>query len=480
MTMPNVRKLIRNFTSAAGMRVAVSAVSFAFFVLLARRWGSIELGEFATVFSFFVVLQQAPLLGLHVPFIRDLARRPDSLHEMGPSAAVLAIAIAGVLGALLGLVGERYYPASMQPSFWLVGVSLVPGALLVIGESAFVSQERLGRVAALSIGENLVRTCVWLVLLVLGYGLTALFLALAILRALTLLAYYGPPDLRPVLRFGRCRRDAVAGLLGSCPIFLGILVLAATINRLDFIMLSRLGTLEQVGLYSAPYKVYETALMVPSVLALALFPAFATTFATSERHFEHLVRQSLRVCLTAGVPCAIALSFLADLLMVALFGSVFQTAAPVLVILAVGPVLVAMDQCLTMAMLASGRERLDLRVLACACGYYAIALRMLIPAMGIDGAALATASAAAVQVAVRYRLVRTRLGMRSMADVAWRPVVAGVLMAATGWATRPASLIGALFLGSAVYAATLALLRAVTRADVQWIRRALERPREAS
>lgn len=476
----NSRRLIANFTSAAGMRVAVAAVSFLFFVLLARRWGSTELGAFATIFAIFTVLQQAPLLGLHVPLIRDLAKRPESLVEIGPSAIALSVGVGSLLGVLVGLVGEGYYPASMRLSLWLVGASLVPGAVLFVGDSVLVAQERLGRVATLNIAENLARTCVWTVLVLLGYSLTALFLALAILRGLMLVAYFGPRGLRPLLNFERCNRDVIAGMLTSCPTFLGILVLAAGMNRLDFIMLSSLGTLQQVGLYSVPYKIYETALMVPSVLSLTLFPAFATTFAISGRRFEDLVRQFLRVCLTAGLPCAIALIFLAVPLVVTLFGSVYQGSAIVLVILAFVPVLISMDQALTMALLASGHERLDLRVLACACGFYAIALGVLIPSMGFVGAALATALAAAVQVAVRYRLVRTRLGMQSMVGVASRPVLAGVLMAATVWALRPMSLGLAIVLGGAVYAATLVLLRAVTRADVGVILGALQRPGEAS
>jgi O-antigen/teichoic acid export membrane protein len=292
--------------------------------------------------------------------------------------------------------------------------------------------------------------------------------------------YFLACDLRPVLCLGRCSREVVAGLLSLAPTFFGILLLAACINRLDFVMLSKLGTLEQVGLYAAPYRIYEMALMVPSVLALALFPLFAASAAAPGAQLEDLARQVLRVSLTAGLPCAIALAFLAEPAMVLLFGDAFAPAAPVLATLAILPVLAAADQALTMVLLATGHEQLDLAALGCAGLFYVIALAILIPSQGILGAALATAAATTVQLTVRYRLIRTVMGLRSMMDIVLRPTLAGAVMVVTAWAVRPLSIALALVAGGAVYAATLAASKAVTRADLRWVRGALQRPGEAS
>src|SRR5262249_36218924 len=243
-------------------------------------------------------------------------------------------------GVILGMTGQLY-PESMRPSFWLVGASLVPGGLAFLGESVLVSKGLLTRVATITIGESLLRTGIWVVLVVAGFGLTTLFLALPVLRVLACIAYYRRQELRPILSIRRSQRDILSDLFRRSPTFLGILMLAAGINRLDFIMLSALGTLADVGQYSAPYKLYETALMVPSMLTLTVFPEFARVAAASQQQFNGLLRQFVRVVVTVGLPVAVVLAFVAGPLMVLLFGSDFASAADVLVILAISPVFIA-------------------------------------------------------------------------------------------------------------------------------------------
>src|SRR5262245_25083746 len=459
--MLDARKFLGNFLSATGMRAVVAVTSFCCFVLLARYWGSGDLGQFATVFAFFVLLQQAPLLGLHVPLIRDLARDPESVLTVGPNAAVLATAAGALLGAALGAIGQLY-AGSMRASFWLVGAALLATGPSVLAESVLIAQGRLARVAAVNIVESLARTGAWMILIVAGFHLTALFAALAVFRVLALIAYYGPDELRPLLHLRRCRRHVLAALMRITPTFLGILILAAALNRIDFIMLSALGTLADVGQYAAAYKFYETALMVPSVLTLTLFPEFAKVSAASKRDCDALLQQFVRVVLTIGLPSAIALVSVAAPLIILIYGNGFTSAAGALVILAIGPVLVAVDQAFTMALLANGHERLVLRVLACACAFYVLALWLFIPTMGVAGAALATTSAAVVQVGIRYRYLRQKLRVESLTWIVTGPCVAGLTMAGTIWAVKPVSLIVGLSGGAIVYVAVLALLRVVT------------------
>src|SRR5262249_17437709 len=153
-----------------------------------------------------------------------------------PGAAAITALSGATFGLLLGVIGHLY-PEGMRPAFWFVGASLVPGGLAFLGESVLVSQGRLARAAAINIGGRVARTAIWMLLVVLGFGMTALFLALAILRVLTAAAYYRGHDLRPILRVHHCQRRVVTDLLRLSPTFLSILILTAGISRLDFIML---------------------------------------------------------------------------------------------------------------------------------------------------------------------------------------------------------------------------------------------------
>lgn len=476
----NLRRVLGNVVSVAGMRATVAVLSFGFFVFAARQWSNRELGEFATVYAIFVLLRQLPLLGLHVLLIRDGARDPTALTQLAPNVLVLAIGTSVVLGTLVGIVGGWVYPPPLDRALWLIGVALVPAAAIVVAESILVAEQRLARTAVLSVADTTARTIAWLGLMIFGGGLTAVCAALAAVQFAMIPIYYVTSGPRTVLRWQHVSVRAISRLLARCPTFLGILLLSAGLSRLDFLSLSALSSLEQVGLYAAPYKVYEVALMVPSVLTLALFPVVSAARRSHGHAFEHLLRQLVRLCVTVGLPCAIALIALAEPLVTALFGPTFAAAGLTLAILGGVPVVVAVDQTLAMALLASGREQVDLTVLTRSCGAYILALLVLVPTMGATGAAIATALVAVLQTAVRYRRVRALGEIPDLVDVVTKPACAAAAMAAAVWTLRPISVVLGLSVGVAVYTAGLSMLRAVTREDVTWVIAALQRPREAS
>lgn len=476
----NLRRILCNVVSTAGMRAAVALFSFGFFALAARRWSGRELGEFATVYAVFVLLRQAPLLGLHVPLIRHVAREPAALATRAPNMMIVGLATACVVGPLVGVVGGWVYPPSLGIALWLVGAALLPSAAIVLAESILVAQQRLARVAALSGAETGARTAIWLVVILAGGDLTAVCAALLVVQLGMVPLYFAASGPRAALRLDRASARETRRLLAQCPTFLGILLLSAGLSRLDFLLLPAVSSLEQVGLYAAPYKLYETALMVPSVLTLALFPVVSAAIRNRRPEFNQLVRQIVRLVVTIGLPGAIVVIALADPIITTLFGGRFRSAGGTLAILAGVPVVVAVDQTLTIALLAAGRESFDLKVLLLSFSVYALVLLALVPPMGARGAAVATAFVAVLQMAVRYRRLRSLGEVEPLGDVVMRPVYAAGLMALALWVVRPISLALSVSVGLAAYAAGLSLLRAVTRQDMAWVIGALQRPSETS
>jgi O-antigen/teichoic acid export membrane protein len=465
--MLNLRRLRDNFVSAAAMRAGNALLSFMFFVVLARQWSEVRLGEFSTVLALFLLLYQAPLLGLHIPLIRDIAKRPERIGPLVVSGLTLGLTVALLLGVALSLVGILAYPPALHGAIWLVALSLVPCAVVVLAEAVLVAQERLTAVATANMIESVVRTLAWLALVRLGFGLTSLFACLVVTRALMGAAYLRWMHVERHVHARDLSGAQIKELVRWCPTFLGIAVLAAAITRLDFVVLSQLGSLRDVGLYSPPYRLYEVALMAPSMLALVVFPAFSRLFEQSAAAFEQAVRGTIRLCVTIGLPCAITLAFLSEPVVRVLFGETYSAAHPVLQWLIFAPILAAVDQSMAMALLASGRQDLDLRVLATAAGFYLLALVLLVPWFGYRGAAIATFLTASVQVAARYRLVRRHLAIGSLTGAFARPAAAGAVMALTTAALWPLAAGFALVGGLAGYVASLLLGRAVTPRELR-------------
>lgn len=476
--MTDVRTIARNFLAVGGSRLLLAGLSFGFYLYLQRRWDDTALGAFVTVQALFMVTLPLPLLGLNYPLVRDFAQARRPAPQLMASAAALGLIVAALGMLLFGLVGLLLYEDFVRPALWLVGASLIPGGLAVLAETRLTAQERLPIVARVSSLETLLRTGAWIALVVLGFGLTSLFVALLATRVVAALAYLRRDELRADLAPRLVDRATVRYLLTLCPVFLAMLLLNAGVARLDFLLLGSLSGLDEVGVYSRPYKIFELLLMVPTVLATVTFPAFARHVARGERPIAELLHPLLRMLLVVGLPLALLLGVLAGPLIALLFsqlsGAELERTTLALRWLSLAPVLVAVDQSMAMLLVASHRQDLDLRVLACACTLYAVLLLVLIPRYGCVGAAAATLIAAAGQVLIRYAVVRASLRTPGIAAVAGGPLAAGAISLGALLLVRPLSPLAAPFAAAVAFVAAIAVLRVVSRKDLAALRAALQ------
>lgn len=464
---------LRNFASVTGMRVVTAALSFVFFVYLARRWDSTALGAFTTLWALSLLLQQISLLGLHIPVARDMVQRPHDLPRLGSAITAIGLVVGALVGLTLGLVGSSIYPAAMHGALWLVGASFIPTALTGVSDTILLAQERLHVTAIVNAVEAVFRTALSVALVATGFGLTALFAVYLVGRVLAAIGYLWLGRVGREIQPRTFSRRTLRPLLGLVPAFAGIVILQSGFTRIDFVILSKLGSLAQVGLYSAPYKLFEAALTIPAIAAMVLFPTLARWFADSPARFERLTREVVRVVLTLGLPVAIVVAFEARPLVVGLFGASFASAAPVLAWLAVVPVISAVDIILGGVLHTSHNQASDVRAMFVAFLFYVLLLCALIPFFGFVGAAAATAAAEVTQTLIRYGVIRRLLRFDSMLAVAAGPTASAVVMVGAALALRALPAPVALVASLGVYAACIAGLRVVTLADIHVLRRVL-------
>ncbi|MFO0947992.1 MAG: flippase [Planctomycetota bacterium] len=438
--MLDLRKIIKNFGSATGMRLFSAGISFALVVYLARTWSPELFGQFGVLFAFFSLLQQMPLLGLHVVLTRDIANNPETRFQHAVNATSLSLVVAGLLAVALGCAGRGLYPDSMYAGFWLIGLCMFPTAIIVVCESILVGEEKMGTIALVNSGESILRAIVSLLVVIGGGSLTAVMICFLAARVAAAAGYLGLAGMRSLFRWRDLQWEVLRGYLAVCPAFLGIMVLSAGMNRVDFILISKLGSERQVAYYSSAYRLFEVALMVPSLLAFVLFPAFARFFEHSRERFDELGRNMIRLLFLAGIPCSILIAVSAEPILSMIYGERYIAATPVLAILIFVPVVTALDQVMTMLLLAGHQQRFDLAVLVLSFTTYVGLLFLLIPPYGIVGAAVATAATASVQLAFRHAMVRWRLGVGGLPTVLIRPMVAAAAMGATTLLLRDYSL----------------------------------------
>ena len=425
--MTLLRTLARNLVSMSAMRLGSALVSFSLIWFLARNSNAEFVGAYAFLLGAYAFLQQLPLLGLHLAAVRDVAADADAAPVVATNLGTLGLVAAALMGLACVLTGLAFYPESMHTSFALLGLAMLPTAWVNVAEAILIGRQNMSTVASVNLTEALLRALFSAIVVWQGWGLSMLLLVFLLGRTGAALAYLMSsqlPGWRPsLLDWPRLRRN-----LTECPVFLGIMVLSAVISRFDLFFLSRLASFADVGIYAIAAKIYEAALMAPSVITSVLYPAFSQAARQDKAVMERMLRTAVSGVFLLALPCAIAVALLSEPLIVVMFGSAYAASAQVLQILIGAVVLVALNQLLTVVLLACHEQRYDLYSLLFSALCTVVMLTVLIPYWGVLGAAWAVLTAMVLQLAVRSLYVHQRLGLRPGFAALWRPLLAGGVM----------------------------------------------------
>lgn len=473
-----LRKLLRNFFSVSGMRLITAAFSFVLFMWLARNWGAELLGEFSTLFTYFMFILQLPLLGLHIVLARDVATRSENVSEFFTNALAIALPVSIVLMLIIGFIGQWVYPENMHKAFWLVGLSSIPMAFVVAAEAVLTGRENMHVIAMVNIVETVFRVSLCLILVALDFGLTALFVAFLAAKLMAVGLYWYRGRLGSNFSLSKITWSQVVEYLRKSPMFFGILILSVGIGRFDFIFLSVFANMREVGMYSAPFKIYEMGLMVPSVITLVLFPMFARAFNDSRPAFERMYSTMFQITFLLGLPSVVLFAAMAEFVVPFIFGAEYAEAAVVLQILAFAILFIAMDQVLTVVVLAGHREDLELKILCVSFVVYMVLLLTLIPTLGYLGAAVATLITTCFKFFLRYFWVSRVMLMPAAIQLLLKPMLAGTgMLAALLFSHYWLGLFPALLIAAMMYVTCSVLLKVFSRSQISGFRELLARPR---
>lgn len=462
--MTGLRRVVGTVLSLTTMRVGTAVLTFLLFWLVARWTGREALGAYAVVMNIFLFVQQMPMLGLHLALIRDVAAEPQALEENRLAMTWISLAVALLLATGILLVVAPAYPPALQTPIWLAAAAMLPTAFTGVAESVMLGQQRMRLVAVVSITEGLLRTAATAALVFLDFGLTAWLVVFLCGRILAAIAYALAGESAGAALLRCFPKAALLRYLRMSPVFAGILVAAATYSRLDLFMLPHFLPLGEVGLYVSATKLYEVGLMVSSILVSALFPLFSNTWVENRSGFATLVERILRLMLALGIPVAALVSLTAEPIVLLLFGESYRPAATVLAWLMPAALVMAGNQVLSAAMLASGRQMNDLVSVAAGAGVLLATLAVLVPRAGIDGAAWAIMVAMLFQFAFRSLLFGRQEGIGVLLRPLAPPLGAGIAMALAWLALRSLSGLAAAVAGLAAYILAGVLL-GVVRGD---------------
>ena len=178
-------------------------------------------------------------------------------------------------------------------------------------------------------------------------------------------------------------------LVRSSQIALGM-IFSVLYFRLDIVMLQLMTEEKIVGFYSAAYKLFEVAVVLPHSFMLVLFPKLVEEFHSDQSQFKSRFRKALVVYSLIGGVITLALWGFSHGIISFIYGDQFLPSIKVLDILSWAILLFFINFLFSSILIASGRESVNTWGLVGATVLNIILNLALIPLYGAIGAGWAT------------------------------------------------------------------------------------------
>jgi O-antigen/teichoic acid export membrane protein len=178
-------------------------------------------------------------------------------------------------------------------------------------------------------------------------------------------------------------------LVRSAPIAMGM-IFSVLYFRLDIVMLQLMTEEKVVGFYSAAYKLFEVAGVLPHSFMLVLFPTLVEEYHSDQSQFKSRFRRALVVYSLLGGGIALVLWGFSHEIIVLIYGDKFLPSIDILGILSWAILLFFINFLLSSVLIVSGREMINTWNLVGATVLNAVLNFIWIPQYGAIGAAWAT------------------------------------------------------------------------------------------
>jgi O-antigen/teichoic acid export membrane protein len=421
--------------TAFAIRVISAALAFLSQIILARLMGEYEYGIFVFVWVLIVLFGDLSCLGFHTAIVRFLPQYKASgafeeIRGLTGTARLFGL-LSGTLVLAVGMIALHLFGDRIQ-SYYVVPIflGLLAMPMIALGDILEgTSRANHWPVMALSpvyiIRPILIISCM-LIAIGLGAPHTAVTAMQAALVAtyLTALGQYVATliRLRRHYHAGPRKIDFLSWLSVALPIFL--------IEGVSFLLTN--SDVVVVGIFLEPHDV-AIYFAAAKTMALVHFINFSVKAASGPR-FSSIIAEGTRQQLAAAAIDAARWTFWPALgvglvvlaaghLLLSLFGGAFTAGYVLMAILLAGILAKALVGPAETLLMMSGKQNICVALYAGALTANVVLNVLLIPHFGIEGAAIATASAMAVEAVLLHLAVRHALGIALFAFA--KPAVAG-------------------------------------------------------
>jgi len=386
--MSSVTKNTAFMTIAA---VGQKFLAFGYFTVIARMIGAEGTGKYFLALSFTTIFAVITDFGLAPTLNREVARKPEKASKY--LGNVLAVKIFFMLGAyaLVVLVANLMnYPIDTRQLIYLSGVTMILDSIHLSFYAVLRGLQNLRYEAVAIAGSQAVTLAIGTTALFMGAPLIWLIAAFTIASFLNTL-YAGVMVVKKAkvkIRLYWNKKLIKTLLIIAFPFALaGIFTRVYSFS--DTIILSKLMGNTAVGWYSIPNKITFAFQFIPLALVAALYPRFSEAFVCDKKRLKDLFELSMKYLIIVALPISVGIGVLASNIIFVLYTSEYAASILPLQILLISLIFAFLDFPIGALLNGCNRQATQTKIMGAAMVVNVAMNFLLIPFLGVIGAAIA-------------------------------------------------------------------------------------------
>jgi O-antigen/teichoic acid export membrane protein len=384
------RKIFLNFGYLTMGKFLGDVFTFLFFVLLSRTFGEEGIGQYSFGMAFTGFFAVFADYGLFPFTIKEISKRNESFGNFfGRILSLRLVLSTGAVLMLLFVLPFLPFSATLRSIILFIGTYQIAARLIEGIGAAFIAEEDSYLAGLLDAGSRGTVALTGSILAMAGASLSKIlfgvflvgfgFLALAFV---IVWRKYERPKLTMELH---SLRELICE---STPYALSLFSFQAY-SRIGIVLLGFLMGASAAGVYNVAYRVIFVLTFVPQFAGISLLPQAAKLFVDSRKELATFYSKALNVTVLIGLPAAGGLWLIAPGLIGLIFGSDFAASVSVLRILTFMLLLTCINRIAGVFLICCDLQGKRMKSQWVAVVANGIASALLIPRMGVEGAAMA-------------------------------------------------------------------------------------------
>ena len=426
------RRFAGNLISILSSDVVNRGTTFVIYIMVSRELGTLAFGQLSLALALFYSFQTVATFGLQQFITREVAKQTGESQRYFTNALTIGLATSTIATALMmAMTVLLDYSQATRNLILVISLGIIPFVIGSICDSVVRGWEKMHLIAFAQIPANAIKVVATTAVIYSGGGVLEViailagvqFIIAAILFSLVAIHLKG-------FQWNAISFPFAWSMAKRSSTFMGIDASVAWWTSLNLILLSKITSEVEVGIYNAAIQLLIPLTIFIQCVMTSSYPLMCRRFARNADSVHEISNHLMELLFILVIPGSVGLFILADPLLVLVYGSETYTAsASVLRVIVTVVLLTSLSGVMGQLLLAGNRELTTLRIVLVDLVSALILGWILISNFGLIGAAWAALLTRVIDFVQHWKPVSQLMEQISLAHLLWKPTSASAIMA---------------------------------------------------